>query len=202
MEQRTSEEKESRVEKTVIITGPSNGGTSIVAAIVRDFGVYLGNTATNTIEDRDFAMKLQNEEKLLKYIDERNSKHPVWGLKRPNFGRDLEYFGERVYNPYVVAIFRDPVAVEYRYKDDPQWSSEKMVTQVAEALRRQQKILEAIDNFVNVHVMSYEKLLVFPEREISELARFIGKNTSLTMYDGQIDELAKKIRPENGHPPM
>jgi Sulfotransferase family len=129
-------------ECTVIISGPPRSGTSLIAAMLRACGLWLGDLPSNdNQEDTDIAFAIEPRPALSERIATaaRNLDHPLlaargidvrllrrkittrnerfrkWGFKRPNVIAALRDGGTTLFrNPRIIVTFRDPIALAER----------------------------------------------------------------------------------------
>ena len=82
---RTSENP-TEAQKTIVITGPSRSGTTMMAQIVKTLGIHLGDAVdVNLLEDIEIrnASKSGDVESMKRILSERNDANPIWGWKYP-----------------------------------------------------------------------------------------------------------------------
>lgn len=99
-----------RAQRTYIVLGAPRGGTSLMAGLLRIFGIYMGENLGHQHEDRVFRRETPLEEKLAA-IAERNATYDVWGWKMPN---TIHYIGDvlkHVRNPHFIVVYRNPLAI-------------------------------------------------------------------------------------------
>ena len=116
--------------KTVIVLGAYRGGTSFIAELLAELGVWIGDVYSPvtpnpnyvSYEDADLASALDPladnwRDSSPEYIDllrekiaERDRRFPLWGFKKPSaafvFDKIVSYFR----NPHAIAVLRDPLA--------------------------------------------------------------------------------------------
>lgn len=124
-------------EKTVIVLGTFRGGTSMVAQLLRELGVFMGEEFAppdheyDNVEDWEFQEVLHREDLLIKenittadfsayeiralreLIAKRNSQHALWGWKYPGTVIWCLHasLAANLRNPHFMTVFRDPLAV-------------------------------------------------------------------------------------------
>lgn len=101
-------------ERTIIVSGLARSGTSMVAGMLHEAGLFVGDEIDSVVcEDREIGRTIGGTG-LAAVIAARNSRHRVWGFKRPN----LHVHGPRLIsafrNPWVVVTSRDPVTIGRR----------------------------------------------------------------------------------------
>jgi hypothetical protein len=124
-------------EKTVVVLGAFRGGTSMVAKMLREIGVFMGSEYArpdpeyDNVEDREFQQLLHRwpiltkdsisevdfpreiMDPVVELIERRNLQHSLWGWKYPGTVLWCLYGGLTKYlrNPHFITVFRDPVAI-------------------------------------------------------------------------------------------
>lgn len=162
--------------RTLIVTGPHRSGTSLVAAMLQQAGIFIGNETNDIVyEDEELDRILHSGDAiaLRRVIGERDAAYRVWGFKLPMLCRDLPR--ERLAwftNPHLIVTFRDPVAMAVRtavseYQDT--------IRSLRKAVADQNAVFAYTDT-VNCPTMllSYEKALMMPEQFIDAVVRFCG----------------------------
>ncbi|WP_158808379.1 hypothetical protein [Beijerinckia sp. L45] len=129
-------------DNTIIVSGPSRSGTSLIAAALCGARVWLGDALDNAcFEDVHIAYMMEKKNSwlarpqqaarhptswkfalkgapvadLVSLIAQRNEAHEQWGFKRPNILSRLGPGGLALFrHPRAVICFRDPVAMAHR----------------------------------------------------------------------------------------
>ena len=113
---------------------------------------------------------------LLQRLEQRNDEHDHWGWKYPNAAAYLPLILERVRNPRLICILRDPLASSSReLRADA-------IQQKGNEERRLRQAMRAIDtNIALIHqvahptlMVSYEKAIQKPAPLVRALALFLG----------------------------
>lgn len=177
-----------KTKQTVVVTGSVNGGTSITALLCERLGFNMGDDKYR-YEDKDMhrAVCSGNEERCRKAIEDRGEK---WGFKYPRLTRELIIAEQWLTNPYFIFVYRDPVAVHSRVLDNH--------FHVKTTCEHNMRMVEVAEQLENVLEISYEKLLTKPHASIERLASFLYVEITAE----KVDELAKLIKAEHGHPPI
>lgn len=124
-------------QKTVVVLGAFRGGTSMVARVLQQLGVFMGSEFAEpdreyeTSEDRAFQHLLHRRDLLARadltpgdfsagelralraLVAERDAAHDLWGWKYPGTVLWCLHAGleRQLRNPHFVTVFRDPLAV-------------------------------------------------------------------------------------------
>ncbi len=124
------------VQKTVVVLGAFRGGTSMVAQVLKELGVFMGDQFAppdveyNNLEDQEFQALLHRRDlltqkditladfsseelaKLRSLIEKRNREHALWGWKYPATVIWCLYaeLAKYLRNPHFITVFRDPLA--------------------------------------------------------------------------------------------
>ncbi len=164
-------------EKTIVITGPSRSGTTMVAQIVKTLGIHLGDAVdVNLLEDIEIrnATKAGDIEAMDRIIGQRNNSHSIWGWKYPGSLELLADFAQKLRNPHFIFTFRDPIATTVRnqiHEEDPI----NLIDTVEDALNYMKLATQWIrDHAHPVIGVSYEKALLNPSVLVQTTAEFLG----------------------------
>ncbi|MBP0617351.1 sulfotransferase [Jiella mangrovi] len=157
-------------ERTVICLGTARGGTSAVGGTLQRLGVFMGSNLPDTYEDPDFIG--QPNTTRLKAVDSRNASHPVWGWKDPHAALYLDALMPKLRNPYLIIVFRDPVASETNFVRllkgaDPRPS-------LAGTMNLQHRnFMLAMYLARPVLLLSYERIVREPLQAVADIAEFV-----------------------------
>jgi hypothetical protein len=160
--------------RTFIVTGLYRSGTSLVANILQQLGIFMGREINDIVfEDEAIAgiLAASDMAALQQLIAERNAGHPRWGFKYPLLCGVLAPSQVSLFDrPRIIATFRDLVAMAARTS----LSEYKDPIHVLRDLAAEQT---AIANFVSeigcpTLLLSYEKALAFPQDFIDAIMRF------------------------------
>lgn len=160
---------------TVVIAGLTRSGTSMIGSLLHCLGVPLGDKFDKAVfEDVELARLLESGDNngFKQAVDARNAAHRVWGFKRPNAYRRLEYIVGQLRQPRLIVLFRDVLAIAMRNHVSMQMEILPSLPGYIEEYR----ILA--DNLAKVKcpalLISYEKFTQFPEPSIMRVAEFCG----------------------------
>jgi hypothetical protein len=179
--------------RTFIISGIGRGGTTLVAEILREAGMHLGDHVADLVaEDLQILgiLRSKDDPGLDRLIARRNEQHLDWGFKLPNIHAFLRYADlARFRNPHLILIFRDPQAIAVRGE-----LAEYFDPSVA--LRDAAAALGALAEFVNhatcpCLLLSYEKALMFPESFVDALTDFCSLPVDVPLRQRLLD----RVRP-------
>ena len=177
--------------RTIIATGLARSGTSMVAALLHDAGLYLGSDMDPVVrEDREVASRLGTT-RLNELIAWRNRRYPVWGFKHPN----LHVFGPGVVqafrNPRVIVTSRDPVAIGRRDLLSEHRADELASRQIQAAAYESFAMVKFADALsCPVLLLSYEKALQDPRRLATAVLGFCGLKADAA-------DVALAVKPNN-----
>lgn len=181
------------MEKTFIVSGLGRGGTSMVASMLLQAGIYMGHHLSEAVyEDLEFAQAFhaRNRDLLMRLIASRNTTHRKWGFKIPYVHAALSYRDIGLFrNPHLIVIFRDPVAVAGR----------TALAEYLDPLTTMRECLDGLKNlvgFVNnttapALLLSYEKALLQPDDFIDAIGRFCD----IPIAQGLRQSLLKVVEP-------
>jgi hypothetical protein len=162
--------------RTFIVTGTQRSGTSMIATILRQIGVFMGARLNeNVVEDEDIAAVLAREDLdgLRAIIRDRDETQGTWGFKLPTLDRDLGANAFAMFrDPHVILMFRDPAAVAVRGAlsdyDEP-------MARLRETVAEQASLVAFADRLrCPLLVLSYEKALAFPDACVDAVMTFCG----------------------------
>jgi hypothetical protein len=179
--------------KTFIVTGLYRSGTSLVASVLRQVGIFMGSDINDIVhEDMEMAkvVETRNRAGLKLLIRERNAAYGTWGFKLPMLCESLDHADMALFNdPHVIVPFRDPVAMSVR-------TSLSEYREPMQALRKASEDQAAMMAFVDrlgcpKLLLSYEKSLVFPGDFVDAITQFCG----LPRSDMLRDRLTRLIEP-------
>ncbi|HWL73062.1 MAG TPA: sulfotransferase, partial [Burkholderiaceae bacterium] len=182
-------------ETTLIVAGLPRSGTSMVAAILLDLGVFMGDRIDDAVfEDIELAAAVESGQRgaLSQIITQRNTTHRLWGFKRPEAYKHLDRLCAACRNPRIIVMFRDILAIAVRNSIAVQLDP---VQSLPRLLSDYQALLGALERVrVPMLLLSYEKCIQFPVETVKEIASFAGIEIT--------DEIAKEAAAliENGNP--
>ncbi len=162
--------------RTFIISGVARSGTTLVAAVLQEAGLFLGNVLADVVhEDRELLAILQSGQRplLADAIRRRNAEHRDWGFKIPNIhaylrGTDLIRFRA----PHLILIYRDPVAVSVRNAISEMFDQFATLAETAAAQLSVVEFVRSTD--CACLLISYEKALIFADHFVDTLTGFCG----------------------------
>jgi hypothetical protein len=162
--------------RTLIVTGLYRSGTSLVAAILRHPGIFMGRQINDAvIEDEEVGAALHSGDDgaLRRLIDERNASHGTWGFKIPQVHTDLRPEQLALFdNAHLIVTFRDIAAIAVRnslseYRD--------AMTALRDAVGQLAGLVAYLDSVSAPSLLlSYEKALIFPGDFVDALLLFSG----------------------------
>jgi hypothetical protein len=179
--------------RTIIVTGLHRSGTSLVASILRQVGIFMGSEINDLVhEDEAIAKILINRDfaALTRLIRERDATYGTWGFKFPMLSKPLRYDELTLFSdPHIIVPFRDPVTVAVR----------KSLSEYQEPMRALRTAVDdqaAMLTFIEqlqcpTLLLSYEKSLVFPGDFIDSILQFCD----LPRGDALRDRLIGLIEP-------
>src|SRR5215469_16617315 len=101
--------------RTFIVTGLERSGTSLVASLLQEIGVFMGAEINDAVYQDEEISRLQSKpdmRQLRRIILSRNAKHKVWGFKLPMLWKLLSAEQISIFDrPRLIVTFRDPVAI-------------------------------------------------------------------------------------------
>jgi hypothetical protein len=185
---------------TIIISGPPRSGTSLIAAMLRASGLWIGELSQNdNQEDTDIAFAIEPQKawcRLARFVANvdrptlaargvdvrilqekialRNARFRQWGFKRPNVIIPLRSGGLRLFrSPRVIVTLRDPLALAERILESHPF------VPIEDALGIARDMTHAnINAFLSLNspimLVSYEKAATERDHLLVALCRFCG----------------------------
>lgn len=166
--------------RTYIVFGVMRGGTTMVAGLLRAFGIFMGdNLDTTNQESEDF--KGESSDKLHAVVEANNARYPVWGWKHPNAIDELEQLLPHLRNPHLICIYRDGVATAQGLN---RWHPFEPLRALQETLKRHQRNFEFISgNDVPAILISYEKAERHKKLFVSQFSNAVGVDPNYDSFD-------------------
>jgi len=171
--------------KTFIVTGLYRSGTSLVASILRQVGIFMGSDINDIVHEDMALVKVvegRDRDGLQRLIGERNAAYGTWGFKLPMLCEFLDRDDMALFNdPHVIVPFRDPVAMSVR-------TSLSEYQEPMQALRKVAGDMAAMMAFVDrlecpKLLLSYEKSLMFPGDFVDAITQFCGVPQSSMLHE-------------------
>jgi hypothetical protein len=164
---------------TFIVSGIGRGGTTLIAGLLKEAGIYLGSRVTHIVHEDDEILHLLRGrafEALDALIARHNARGGPWGFKAPVV---QGYFKPsdlaRFRNPHLICVFRDPVAIAVRSAMAEQ---EPVIPFVRESARSMAGLATFAERATcPILLLSYEKCLLFPETLVDTIMRFCALGT-------------------------
>ncbi|MCA0893704.1 sulfotransferase domain-containing protein [Microbulbifer agarilyticus] len=204
----------SRGSKTICILGTPRSGTSMIAGVVRQLGIDMGqNIGSGNNEDQDFLIHQghrqifsdQSEKK--KYLDEirkciekRNLRTPEWGWKDPLSSYYIADLASELRNLHVILVWRDAVATtqgenRFRQQQSIPLTRERTLASLMNIHNEYNNMLQFIQTTkANVLLVSYEKFLLKKTKGITEIANFL----EVPLMESSMNKIVEYISPERG----
>ncbi len=159
---------------TAVVAGLPKGGTSMVAAVLDALGLYMGPPDKGgTFEDAAFA----SLDDCRDAIERRNRRHDAWGFKNPAGDLVVEQTLDWLRNPYVLCVFRDPLAIAQTWSRVQQKPLDYDLLKTVR--QRCDRLLDAVFAVSKPCLLtSVERIKSHPEVFVSAVADFLGLHPS------------------------
>jgi len=165
-------------QRTYAIFGTRRGGTSMVAGVARALGLDLGNVGQRK-NNEDPRFQNRPLPQMREAIETRNGESDVWGWKFPAAGSYLPELSNSLRNPYLIVVYRDPVAAALsQARRDRAFNRRSTRLALHES---------SANNAVNTGLalatdrpcllVSNERAVTDPEGLIDDIAAFLGQET-------------------------
>ncbi|WP_158931321.1 hypothetical protein [Acidisphaera sp. S103] len=179
--------------RTFIVTGLHRSGTSLVASVLRQVGIFMGTEINDLVhEDEGIAKILMARDfaSLTRLIRERDAAYGTWGFKFPMLAKPLKPADlARFSDPHIIVPFRDPVSIAVR-KSLSEYQDSMRALRIA--VEEQAAMVAFVEQLrCPSLLLSYEKSLVFPGDFIDAILQFCG----LPRSDALRDRLVGLIEP-------
>lgn len=179
--------------RTFIVTGLHRSGTSLVASVLRQVGIFMGTEINDLVhEDETIAKMLiaRDFPALTRLIRERDAAYGTWGFKFPMLGKPLQPTDlARFSDPHIIVPFRDPVSIAVRKSLSEYQDSMRALRVAVDEQAAMVGFIEQVE--CPSLLFSYEKSLVFPGDFIDAILRFCD----LPRSDALRDRLIHLVEP-------
>jgi hypothetical protein len=183
-------------QKTIVVMGAPRGGTSLVAATLRKLGIMMGDNLGHQHEDPLFRQEVPIHIKIAT-IKQRNIDYDVWGWKLPNNVYYIRELLPYLRNPYIVAIFRNPLSISRSSAERDGRIYELRL--LSGAIKHTAKVAEFLmDTNAPAGLIAFESAVQDPHRFVNDLSRFIGLPGGETADAARI-EAEKIVNKELGY---
>ena len=154
--------------RTFVVLGAYRGGTSLVAGLLRIFGIMMGERFDPTNNHEDLDLRQAPVSKLKELIKQRNEKYDIWGWKDPSTIDKIYDIIDDLRNPKFIVVFRDPYAIAL---SEHKYMGADTMAMLERAQKQNQKLVEFARRYSS-YLISYEKLI--RHKDIEGLAKFCG----------------------------
>lgn len=176
------------VEATIVATGLGRSGTTMLARIMEESGLEMGERLTgNTREYKELQVIIKGDDRLAfeSFCKTQSGKTPKWGFKVPAFRNRMAAYEGCMTHPRFIVIFRDMLAISLRNNIS---IGTELMSSIGNTLKGYSLMLDNIGRLKSpILLISYEKALQFPERTVAELTGFMG----FTLSEARIAEIAE-----------
>ena len=163
-----------RAGRTFIVTGLYRSGTTLVASMLRQVGMFMGEEINDIVhEDEAVARIIEEGDRaaLLQLVAARNAAYGTWGFKLPMLCRWLAAADMPLFHqPHVIVTFRDPLAISVRTSLSEYQDPMQALHDAGHDMAAMVRFVEALG--CPTLLVSYEKALVFPSDMVDAIAGF------------------------------
>jgi hypothetical protein len=160
---------------TIAATGMGRSGTTMVSRVMDAAGIFMGTRLTPMSHEDKVIQQLIKNRDLTAFEAEcrsRDARAEKWGFKVPALRSNLVACEAILRNPRFIVTFRDLLAIGLR---NNMAVGTELIEGMRSALRGYGVLLDQVTAVkAPVLMISYEKALQYPERIVSEIARFSG----------------------------
>lgn len=172
---------------TLIIVGIERSGTSMIANVLKELGVHLGDKHDGSVfEDAEISNAIEKDDSraLEKLIRKNNKRYDIWGWKRPRAYKYPQKYLGKVRNPKFIITFRDSFAISVR-------NSISVFSETSDNLVRTARQNLALSQFVAdreepMLCVSYEKALANKQVFVDELIDYVGISPSQKQIEAAV----------------
>jgi hypothetical protein len=175
-------EPNEQVSSPILVLGSARGGTSMVAGVLAQLGVFLGEGAVSPVyESHELSECLlgRSDRRAKNVVAELNANHAVWAWKRPASVYHLSRTMKRMQPNRVIMIFRDPIATATRRSmavGDLQVSDFGGISEHLQMVLNEYNEMLALASGLKVPfaMVSYDTALRNPEKFVEQLTDFLN----------------------------
>jgi hypothetical protein len=130
------------------------------------------------------AMQSKVDVKIRALLDKKSKSNSLWGWKHPRSILTYELFLPYLVNPHFVLVFRNPLSTALSSMEHTRRLNRPLNLNLPQALRLvhyyQAEMLGFIEKHPDVpaHLVSYEDVVLDPQKEAAKMARFLGLGLS------------------------
>lgn len=169
--------------ETLVICGPSRGGTSLVSYVLLNLGYPLGEDLDGLVhEDKEILAAIAKPSEMDQIIAERNRRFKRWGFKVPHAVDHVGWLAGALRNPVFLIVFRNPFAIAKSLVNRDPSFSDPGLHELARALEYG---VHKMDLGIQVVLTGAPSVLIdvdaargTPEQLVRDLANLFVPNTS------------------------
>lgn len=169
--------------KSIIICGPTRGGTSFAASVFFRLGVPFTRDPDDRLSPRlehadlKHAFQAQDWKLLANAIEDFRYLHPVWGWKLPAIEGEFATVAKMIPDAHAVMIFKEPLSVATRKATVRQKDALQVLRSVIGTYDRMAAVAEATEH--PLLLVSYDKAVANLPAFLEAAALYAG----ITSYD-------------------
>lgn len=179
---------ENKHQKPIIVVGVARGGTSLIAGILENLGLFMGDKSCKPVfEDVHLSSFFEdgNDKKVAEIISEYQRKHKIFGWKRPSSISQLQKVDSLFSKPKYIFIFKDVLSIAARNKISMQ--SKSLFPSMQDALNKYSLAISFIkETQPDSLLISYEKAMLNQNELVNTINTFCGLNADKTMINNAI----------------
>jgi hypothetical protein len=181
-------------QETLVICGPTRGGTSVAAYVMLKLGYFLGDHLNQgNHEDLKILAAMNDRVLMTAIIANRNQRLNRWGFKIPEASHHAEWLAGALRNPIFLVVFRNPVAISKTIlKRDPAVNSDLagLAWTFQHGLRSMEAGTQVLMTEAPAILFDVDAARGTPELVIRDLASLFALSAS----EQTIEEIAREIR--------
>ena len=157
--------------KTVAVLGIARGGTSLVAGLLRELGIFMGDQIHPTKHEWAFFDDVENTNELQDKIEFYNQRHDIWGFKKPSFSFDFFRYQNIFRCLHLIIVFRSSYNVLLSEFNRNGVKPEFVINDIAVTTQKLAEIINA--SVVPCLLLGYEETIMHPEKTIKDIESFL-----------------------------
>jgi len=158
------------------VFGLYRGGTTMVARVLRELGVFMGDRMDPRGNEEDLDFQHADAPSVIELARERDAAHDVWGWKYPGAFLTVQDWYRSLRDPYFVVVFRDVLAAAQTELTSGNFDD--LIQTTAMKLEHTAKLLEFVSRAANEKLptllVSYERAALDGGPLVDALCEFAG----------------------------
>ena len=163
-------------QRTIVVFGLYRGGTTMVARVLRELGVFMGERMDPRGNEEDLDFQHADAARVTEVARARDAAHDLWGWKYPGAFHTIHDWYRGLRDPYFVVVFRDVLAAAQTELTSGNFDD--LIQTTAMKLEHTARILEFVSRASNeglpTLLVSYERAALDGGGVVDALCEFAG----------------------------